>query len=373
MASRQGKKKAAASGDPPAAEVREGAAAAPSPSVPEPFDESEEHRDPELNRWADAIRIDSDVFESKTEIFSLEELRERVERLGAQPGVREIVRFVREVGLPRIERLVARWLASREVREIDDFGFEPAFIEPIEAVAKWFHDNYFRVESRGLEHVPDEGRVLIVANHSGTLPYDGAMVVTAVREQHPSHRRVRALVEDFIYHVPYLGTLMTRMGAVRACQENAVRLLEHDQATLVFPEGVKGIGKLFKKRYRLQRFGRGGAIRLAMKARAPIVPCAIVGAEESMPLLSKVSWLARPLGLPYIPVTPTLPLLGPLGLIPYPTKWTIDFGPPIDIPSYGADALDDRVLVNRLNEQVRASIQEMIDRRLRERRSVFFG
>jgi len=354
------------------AEVAE-VVAPPDDDVVDPFDDPEEHRDPEMNRWADAIRIDSGVFESKSEILSLEELRERIAQLGDQPGIREIVRFVRDVGVVRLERLVARWLASREVREIDEFGFEPAFIEPLEAVGKWFHDNYFRVESRGLEHVPDEGRVLIVANHSGTLPYDGAMVVTAIRQQHPSHRRVRALVEDFIYHVPYLGTMMTRLGAVRACQENAVRLLEHDQATLVFPEGVKGIGKLFRKRYRLQRFGRGGAIRLAMKAKAPIVPCAIVGAEEAMPLLSKVGWLARPLGLPYIPVTPTLPLLGPLGLIPYPTKWTIDFGAPIDIASFGPDAASDRVLVNRLNEQVRRSIQDMIDQRLSERQSVFFG
>jgi len=332
-----------------------------------------EHRDPEMNRFADGIRIGTDVFESKREILSLEELREALERLGERPGVREVLAFLRDDVAPRLERLMERVLATRDVREIDQFGFEPAFIEPLEGIARWFHDHYFRVESRGLEHIPSEGRVLIVANHSGTLPYDGAMVVTAVREQHPSHRRVRALVEDFIYHLPYLGTLVTRMGAVRACQDNALRLLEHDHATLVFPEGVKGIGKLFKKRYRLQRFGRGGAVKLALKARAPIVPCAIVGAEESMPLLSKVGWLARPLGLPYIPVTPTLPLLGPLGLIPYPTKWTIDFGPPLDLSGYDDDALHDRVVVNRLNEQLRSTIDAMIQRRLRERRSVFFG
>ena len=344
------------------------------PGEPSPASAAAEgQRDSSMSDAFAAATGEPEVFESKREILSIEELREALEALGERPGVRAIVRLLREQGLPRLERLFERLLASRDVREIDEFGFEPAFLEPIEGLARWFHDHYFRVSCRGLEHVPSTGRALIVANHSGTLPYDGAMVVTAVREQHPSHRRVRPLVEDFIYHLPYLGTLVTRMGAVRACQENALRLLEHDHATLVFPEGVKGIGKLYKKRYRLQRFGRGGAVKLALKAGAPIIPCAIVGAEESMPLLSKVSWLARPLGLPYIPVTPTLPLFGLLGLIPYPTKWTIDFAPPIDVSAHGEADLNDRVLVNRLNEQVRAAIDGLIQRRLRERRSVFFG
>lgn len=332
-----------------------------------------EHRDPAMTRFADSVRVDGDVFEAKADLVSLEEVRELLQQLANAPGLRAVSRVLRGASLGALERVIERVATSGDVRVTDEFGFEPAFLEPLEAVAKWFHDHYFRVESRGLEHVPDQGRVLLVANHSGTLPYDGAMVVSAVRFQHPSHRRVRTLVEDFMYHLPFLGLLMTRLGAVRACQENAARLLDNDQATLVFPEGVKGIGKLFKKRYRLQRFGRGGAIKLAMAAGAPIVPVAIVGAEESMPLLSKVGWLARPLGLPYIPVTPTLPLLGPLGLIPYPTKWYIDFGPPLDMSAYDADARKDRVLVNRLNEQVRAAIQDMIDRRLSERRSVFFG
>ena len=259
------------------------------------------------------------------------------------------------------------------MRETDEFGFEPAFLEPLEKVGKWFHDHYFRVESRGLEHVPDDGRVLLVANHSGTLPYDGAMVVAAIRHQHPAHRLVRPLVEDFMYHLPYLGMLMTRLGAVRACQENALRLLEKDEVTLVFPEGVKGIGKLYRKRYRLQRFGRGGAIRLAAAAKAPIVPVSIVGAEEAMPLITKVGWLAKAVGLPYIPVTPTLPLLGPLGLIPYPTKWYIDFGEPIDVTHLGDDVIGDRVQLNKLNEELRATIQRMIDERLRERKTIFGG
>ncbi|MFT7581912.1 MAG: 1-acyl-sn-glycerol-3-phosphate acyltransferase [Myxococcota bacterium] len=341
----------------------------PTPTDPIP----DGHRDPEMNRFADAMGDLGGVFEEKGDTVSLDDLLDALRALGSAPGVKSVVHVFQTFGLDRVRSLARRLLASGEVRDTDEFGFEPSYLEPLEPISKWFHDHYFRVESRGVEHIPDDGRVLLVANHSGTLPYDGAMVVTAVRFQHPSGRRVRSLVEDFIYHLPWLGNFMTRVGAVRACQENASRLLENDQATLVFPEGVKGIGKLFRKRYRLQRFGRGGAVKLAMKANAPIIPVSIVGAEESMPLLSKVSWLAKPLGLPYIPVTPTLPLLGPLGLIPLPTKWFIDFGAPIDMAQYDASSLNDRVLINRLNEEVRGTIQGMIDRRLSERKSVFFG
>src|SRR5262249_16721961 len=164
---------------------------------------------------------------------------------------------------------------------------------------------------------------LIVANHSGTLPYDAAMVMHAVRSEHRTRREVRPLVEDFVFHFPYLGTLMNRIGGVRACQENAERLLTQDQLVPALPEGRQGISKLFKEGYELQRFGRGGFVKLALKCDAPIIPTAIVGAEEIHPLVTRVTWLARSFGIPYIPVTPTFPLLGPLGLVPLPTKWYI--------------------------------------------------
>jgi 1-acyl-sn-glycerol-3-phosphate acyltransferase len=332
-----------------------------------------EHRDPQLDHLF-ASPSGGDVFESKTDILSLEEVREALDKVADLPPLKALAELFKRLGVDRLSAALRRALAQRRDRHIDEFGFDERFLEPLWPIAKWFHDNYFRVESRGLEHVPSTGRTLLVANHSGTLPYDGAMVVAAIRFQHPSQRHVRALVEDFIYHLPFLGMFMSRVGAVRACQENALRLLEHDHATLVFPEGVKGIGKLYAKRYRLQRFGRGGAVRLAAAARAPMIPVSIVGAEESMPLLSKVSWLARPLGLPYIPVTPTLPLLGPLGLVPLPTKWFIDFGAPIDLSAYGPDELlKDRVAINRVNEELRHAVQGLIDARLAERKSVFFG
>ncbi len=332
------------------------------------------HRDPQLESLISARAVGHNEFEAKTDILSLEEVLEALNEVAGLPPVKALTTLFARLRLGRIKALVQRLLTSREDRVIDEFGFDLKFLEPLEPIAKWFHDNYFRVESQGLDNVPDTGRVLLVANHSGTLPYDGAMVVAALRFQHPAQRRVRVLVEDFVYHLPFLGMFMSRVGAVRACQENALRLLENDEATLVFPEGVKGIGKLFSKRYRLQRFGRGGAVRLAAASHAPMVPVAIVGAEESMPLMSKVSWLARPLGLPYIPITPTLPWLGPLGLIPYPTKWTIDFGAPIDMSMYGPDELlKDRVALNRVNEELRTAVQELIDARLASRKSVLFG
>ncbi|MCC6621285.1 MAG: acyltransferase family protein [Deltaproteobacteria bacterium] len=321
-------------------------------------------RDPAMNQYFAGASDPHTTFEGKSDILSLEEIEEALRGLAHLPVVKLLSELVRRFGLSRFQALFRRLLAPREARVIDEFGFDEKFLEPLLPIARWFHDVYFRVESDGVEHIPPSGRALIVANHSGTLPYDASMVVTAVMLRHPARRHVRPLVEDFTYHLPYLGMFMSRVGAVRACQENAQRLLENDQATLVFPEGVKGIGKLYSKRYRLQRFGRGGAIRLALATRAPIIPCSIVGAEESMPLISKVSWLAKPLGLPYIPITPTLPWLGLLGLVPFPTKWFIDFGPPFDLSAHDPEALvHDRVLLNRLNEELRGQVQAMIDKR----------
>ncbi len=257
---------------------------------------------------------------------------------------------------------------------VDEFGRDPNVAAKVEPLLEFLYKTYFRVDARGLGHIPDEGRALIVANHSGTLPYDGAMIMHAVKHEHSAQRAVRPLVEDFVFHFPYLGTLMNRIGGVRACPENAERLLEQDQLVAVFPEGIKGIGKLFSERYQLQRFGRGGFVKLALKADAPIIPTAVVGAEEIHPLLTKITWLARSIGIPYLPITPTFPLLGPIGLLPLPTKWFIAFGEPLYFNAeYGAEGANDRILVNKLAEQVRSKIQLMIDALLKERRSVLFG
>ncbi len=257
--------------------------------------------------------------------------------------------------------------------EVDDFGYDPVYEERFRPFFNFLYSTYFRVETEGLENVPSEGRCLLVANHSGTLPYDGIMLKTAVKREHPSKRDVRWLAEDFIFHFPFLGSFTNRVGAVRACQENAERLLKQDALVAVFPEGVKGIGKLFKERYRLQRFGRGGFIKLCLRTKTPIVPVAIIGAEETNPMLFRIEAFSRALGVPYIPVTPTFPLLGPLGLAPAPTKWKIVFGELISFAEHGPEAADDDILVGRLAERVRTSVQAMVDKAIGARRSVFFG
>ncbi len=257
--------------------------------------------------------------------------------------------------------------------EVDDFGFDPVYEKKVQPIFDFLYEKYFRVDLEGIENVPSEGRCLLVANHSGTLPYDGVMIKVAVKREHPAKRDVRWLAEDFIFHFPFLGSFSNRVGAVRACQENAERLLRKDALVAVFPEGVKGIGKLFKERYKLQRFGRGGFIKLCLRTGSPIVPVAVIGAEEANPMIGRIEYLSKAVGVPYIPVTPTFPLLGPLGLLPAPTKWKIVFGEKIDFDGYGAEAAEDEILVGRLAERVRATIQGMLDRGVGERRSIFFG
>lgn len=258
--------------------------------------------------------------------------------------------------------------------QVDDFGRDPVYTARFDPLLDFLYRAYFRVDAQGVEHVPDSGRVLLVANHSGTLPYDGLLLMHALRREHPAGRDARPLVEDFVVHFPYVGTLISRLGGVRACPENAQRLLENNQVVAVFPEGLKGMGKLYTERYKLQRFGRGGFVKLALRTRTPIVPVAIVGAEEAHPMLGKVTWMARSLGLPYIPITPTFPLLGPLGLAPLPSKWFIRFGPLIDVAAgRSPDAAADRILVNRLTENVRTTIQTMVDDILTTRKTVLFG
>ena len=276
-----------------------------------------------------------------------------------------------------LEFVWQRWrkLAMRDRSDVvDEFGRDPNVAARIDPLLDFLYRTYFRVETRGLGHIPDDGRALIVANHSGTLPYDGAMIMHAVAKEHPATRAVRPLVEDFVFHFPWLGTLMNRIGGVRACPENAERLLLQDQLVAVFPEGIKGIGKLFRERYQLQRFGRGGFVKLALKCDAPIIPTAVVGAEEIHPMVSKITWLAKSFGIPYVPVTPTFPFLGPVGLVPLPTKWFIAFGEPLYFNAeYGPEGANDRILVNKLAEQVRVRIQEMIDGLLKTRKSILFG
>jgi 1-acyl-sn-glycerol-3-phosphate acyltransferase len=273
-------------------------------------------------------------------------------------------------------RLAEAWSAfyfAWHSEEVDEFGYDPRFTRTILPFFEFLYTMWWRVEASGVEQVPDQGPALIVANHSGVLPWDGVMINLAVRHEHPARRECRMLALDMFALLPFLAPLLAQSGAVRANQENGERLLRQGELVGVFPEGVKGVGKPFKERYRLARFGRGGFVRLALRTGAPIVPCAVVGAEEIHPKIASMDWLGRPLGLPYLPITPTFPLLGPLGVVPLPTKWSIDFADPIPMDAYGPEGAEDPILVNRLSEQVRSTVQHMVDSRLARRRSVWFG
>jgi 1-acyl-sn-glycerol-3-phosphate acyltransferase len=229
------------------------------------------------------------------------------------------------------------------------------------------------VETTGLENIPIEGRALLVANHSGQLPFDGMMIGTAVLTDHPAQRLVRTVYAAILPTIPWVSTMLVRLGQTLATVENGTRLLEQEELVAVFPEGYKGTGKLFKDRYRLARFGRGGFAQMALNTQAPIIPVSVVGSEETYITLAKVPTLSAITGIPYLPLTLTFPWLGLLGVIPLPTKWYIDFGEPIPMDGYGPDAADSIVRVSQLSDQVRETIQEMIHNRLAQRRSIFFG
>jgi 1-acyl-sn-glycerol-3-phosphate acyltransferase len=251
---------------------------------------------------------------------------------------------------------------------VDDFGFDPDLTDNVLLpLLRPLYEKYFRVEVRGIENVPAEGGALIVANHSGTLPLDSMMTHLAVHDQHPAQRHLRLLGADLVFATPLVAPLARKGGATLACNEDAERLLGDGELV-----GFKGIGKPFSERYKLQRFGRGGFVAAALRSAAPIIPCSIVGAEEIYPLVGNVPTLARLLGVPYVPITPTFPLLGPLGLIPLPSKWIIEFGEPIATDEIGPHAADDPMLVFNVTDQVREVIQQTLYKLLLARRSVFF-
>jgi len=256
---------------------------------------------------------------------------------------------------------------------VDDFGFDPDLNDHVlMAPMRPLYERWFRVETRGLENVPDTDGCLIVANHSGTIPVDAVMTQLALLDHHPAHRHLRMLGADLVFTLPGVGPLARKGGGTLACQADAERLLSADEVVGVWPEGFKGIGKPYSERYKLQRFGRGGFVSAALRTGRPIIPVSIVGAEEIYPIIGNIKTLARLLGVPYVPITPTFPLLGPLGLVPLPSKWIIEFGDPVETASYGAAAADDPMLVFNLTDQVRETIQQTLYRLLTQRSSVFF-
>lgn len=266
------------------------------------------------------------------------------------------------------------WSYGKEERyfDVDEFGMSNATVELVMPIFQFLYHHYFRVDVEGAKNIARNGPALVIANHSGVLPYDGAITNLAVYNNHPKHRYARYLVDDFVYYVPFIGTFIQRTGGVRACQENATRLLDHGHMVMVFPEGVKGVSKPYDDRYQLQRFGRGGYVRLAMRTGVPVIPTAVIGAEEIHPMLWKSDVLGKAMGMPYFPFTVTFPWLGPLGMVPLPTKWKIVFGKPISFKKYTArDAKSERK-VQEVSQKIQAKVQTMIDKELKKRESVWY-
>ncbi|MGU3501237.1 lysophospholipid acyltransferase family protein [Mycobacterium sp. C31M] len=257
---------------------------------------------------------------------------------------------------------------------VDEFGFDEhlnnAVVLPL---LRGLFNNWFRVEVSGIENLPLDGAALVVANHAGVLPFDGLMASVAVHDHHPRQRVLRMLAADLVFDMPVVGQAARKAGHTVACTSDAHRLLAAGELTAVFPEGFKGLGKPFKDRYKLQRFGRGGFVSAALRAQVPIVPCSIVGSEEIYPKIGDIKLLARLLGLPYFPVTPLFPLAGPLGVVPLPSKWHIKFGEQISTDGYDETAADDPMVTFELTDQVRETIQHTLYQLLANRRNMFLG
>jgi 1-acyl-sn-glycerol-3-phosphate acyltransferase len=250
----------------------------------------------------------------------------------------------------------------------DPFGFQPEFLKYVLPVTAWLYRHYFRVEARGFEHVPDQGSVLLVSNHSGQIPIDGLMIGTGLLVDREVPRMARSMVERWVPTIPFVSYVLARCGQVVGTRENCRLLLNRGASVLVFPEGVAGIGKIYDRAYELQPFGLG-FMRLALETDTPIVPISVVGTEEQMPAIANSERLAKLLGSPGFPITPTWPFLGPLGAIPLPVKIHIDVGEPMHFEGSPDD--EDRIVDQKV-ERVRGRIREMIHEGLRRRRGVFF-
>ena len=301
---------------------------------------------------------------------------ERTAGIPAADWVHALGSAAREVFGDRWEQRVAELLAFARRRvtgdyEVDEFGFDAELTERFMLAAiRPLAEKWFRVEVRGAENIPAEGGALVVSNHSGTIPLDGLVTMVSVKDA--TGRNLRPLGADLVFRMPFLGELARKGGVTLACNEDAERMLHEDELVGVWPEGYKGIGKPYSERYKLQRFGRGGFVAAAIRTGVPIVPCSVVGAEEIYPLVGNIPALARLVGLPYLPITPLFPLLGPLGLVPLPSKWLIEFGEPIRTDSFDEGAADDPMLVFNVTDQVRETVQQTLYSLLMQRRSVFY-
>jgi 1-acyl-sn-glycerol-3-phosphate acyltransferase len=277
-----------------------------------------------------------------------------------------------QVDLRELRELVP---AAEPGRQLDDWGRSERVFDAIQPALDFYYRYWFRVEVQGIEHVPAEDGALLVSNHSGALPPDAPMIMQAIRHEHAGPRPVYMLGEHWFKGYPGVSMLVSKMGLVPAHPANAQRLLRDEgRLVLVFPEGQKGSRKLYWQRYRLRRFGRGGFVRTAMRAGVPIVPIAVMGAEEAMPIFAHVPLLQRLTGLIYFPINHAFPHFGLAAALMYlPAKFKIRFLEPVDLSVYGPDDAEDLALVQRLTEEIRGRIQAELDELQLTRRSIWFG
>ncbi|MFN8471648.1 MAG: lysophospholipid acyltransferase family protein [Anaerolineae bacterium] len=255
----------------------------------------------------------------------------------------------------------------------DAYGYDSDFVEMVKPLFDFLYGNYWRVQAFGVNNLPEEGGALLIANSSGLFPWDSLMVMTAVQREHDVPRLVRGLYASWMSPLPFASDFFNKMGMVMGVTDNARRLLTEGEPVLVFPEASKPTGKLFRDRYRVEPFGKTALVSLAVRANVPIIPVAVVGAEEAYPVVAQSTKLGRPLGLPYFPFTLTWPWTGLFGLLPLPSKWTIEFGAPITPDEWPPDAAYDSDAIEELTEGVRRRIQAMLYDRLKERKSIILG
>jgi 1-acyl-sn-glycerol-3-phosphate acyltransferase len=276
-------------------------------------------------------------------------------------------RFVGERIDPDIMDWIETLIQEQDEFGFDPFGFQPDFLKYVLPFGQFLLRKYFRAECFGIDQIPDE-RVLVVANHSGQIPIDGFVIVSAGLLERKPPRMFRAMVEKWVPTLPFASYFLARTGQVVGTPENCTRLLEREEAILVFPEGVRGISKTFDQRYRLQQFGLG-FMRLALRNHTPIVPLGVIGAEEQAPSFANAKRVAKLLSMPSFPLTPTFPWLGPLGLLPYPVKYRLHFGEPI---TFDGDPDDSDAAIGEKVDEVKTAIQALLDHGLSEREAVFF-
>jgi 1-acyl-sn-glycerol-3-phosphate acyltransferase len=269
--------------------------------------------------------------------------------------MRLVERALSSIVDPEVERALAALSVAINAEGFDLWGFSPTEARALYSIGKRIFD-YFRTEVSGVENIP-EGRVLLVPNHAGQLPLDGVVIAVACLLRARPPRLVRAMIERWFPRVPYVNEALTRAGAVLGDPINCANLLAADQAILVFPEGVRGSGKTWRERYQLKPFGRG-FMRLALKTDTPIVPVAVVGSEESIISVHNWAGAARALGVPYLPISPFLPLLGPFAYVPLPVRFQVRFGEPMRF----SGAWDDEdAVIDRKADEVRQRVQQMVD------------